>query len=66
MFALLSPDEISTRWALPDAEEARGSGAPLHGPVPGLDSSCVFVLFFFKRARPVARQNLDLSWVGHR
>lgn len=46
--------------------EVRGSGAPLHGPFPGLDSSCVFVFFFFKRACPVAQQNLNLSWVGHR
>lgn len=44
VFALLSPEEISTRWAFPDAEEARGSCAPLHRSFPGGDSSCVFVV----------------------
>ena len=59
MFALLSPQEISTRWAFPDAEEARGSCAPLHRPLPGRDSSCVFVVCVLS---PIAQQHLDLSW----
>ena len=44
VFALLSLDKISTKWAYPEASEAKASGPALQGPFLVPDSNCVCVI----------------------